>query len=76
MAEIVVSPAVAEGILEGSLESAELSHSLKSFGSSSKHRDIGPESFGIVVCLSVGTAPCFVGLAQVRFEIEDFRPDP
>ncbi len=33
-------------------------------GSSSEHAEIGPESFGIVVCRSVGTVPG-VGLAQL-----------
>ncbi len=33
------------------------------FGSSSKHAEIGPESFGIVVCRFVGTVPDIWGLA-------------
>ncbi len=53
-----------------------------SFGSSSKHAEIGPESFGIVVCRSAGTVRGNVGLVWPSFgsksgpEIEDSRPDP
>ncbi len=43
------------------MDSAELSHSLKRFGSSAKHAETSPESFGIVVCRSVGTVPGFWG---------------
>jgi hypothetical protein len=43
-------------------DSAELSHNLESFGSSSKDAEIGPDSFGIVVCRFVGTVPDIRGL--------------
>ena len=39
----------------------------KSFGSSSKHAEIGPESFGIVVCRFVGTVPDILGLVWPSF---------
>ncbi len=39
----------------------------KSFRSSSKHADIGPESFGIVVCQSMGTMPGILGFVWLRF---------
>ncbi len=38
-----------------------------SFGSSSKHAEIGPESFGVVVCRAVGTVPGIWGLVWRRF---------
>ncbi len=38
----------------------------KSFGSSSKHAEIRPESFGIVVWRSVGTAPDILCLVWLR----------
>ncbi len=49
------------------LISAELSHRKRSFGSSSKHAEIGQESFGLVVCRSVGTVPDILGLIWPRF---------
>ena len=49
------------------LISAELSHSLNSFGSSTKHAEIGPESFGIVVCRFVGTVLDILGLVWPSF---------
>ena len=39
----------------------------KSFGSSSKRAEIGPESFGIVVCRFVGTVPDILGLVWPSF---------
>ncbi len=42
---------------------------LKSFGSSSKDSEIGPESCGILVCRFVGTVPCILGLA-----LRSYRP--
>ncbi len=39
----------------------------KSFGSSAKHAEIGPESFGIVVHRSVGTEPDILGLVWLSF---------
>ena len=39
----------------------------KSFGSSSKHCEIGPESFGIVVFRFVGTPPGILGLVWPSF---------
>ncbi len=39
----------------------------KSFGSSSKHDDIGPESFGIGVRRFVGTVPNILGLVWPSF---------
>ncbi len=36
----------------------------KSFGSSSKHAESGPESFGIGWCRFVGTAPGILGLVS------------
>ncbi len=42
--------------------SAELSHSLKTSDRRRKHAGIGPESFGILVCRSVGSAPGIFGL--------------
>ncbi len=44
--------------------SAELSHNFKSFGSVSKHAEMGPESFGIAVCRFVGTVPDILGLVR------------
>ncbi len=49
------------------VDSAELSHSLKSFGSASKHDEMGPEAFGIIVCRSVRAVPCILGLIWRRF---------
>jgi hypothetical protein len=39
----------------------------KSFGSLSKHTEIGPELFGIVVCRFVGTVPDVLGLVWPSF---------
>jgi hypothetical protein len=39
----------------------------QSFGSSSKHADIGPESFGIVVGRFVGTVPDILGVVWPSF---------
>ncbi len=39
----------------------------KGFGSSSKHAEIGPESFGIVLCRSVGNVPGILHLVWPRF---------
>ncbi len=53
-----------------------------SFGSSSKHAEVGPEAVGIVVSRFVGTRAGYYGpgLAQlstpIRLDIEDSRPDP
>ncbi len=44
--------------------SAELSHSLTSFGSWWKHPDTGPKSIGICLCRFVGTAPGIFGLVS------------
>ena len=55
---------------------------LVSFGSLSKHNEIGPEAFGIVVCRFVGTVTGYFGIglaqlpARIRPEIEGSRPDP
>ncbi len=38
----------------------------ESFGTTSSHDEIGPESFGIVVCLSADIVPCILGLAWRR----------
>ncbi len=48
------------------VDSAELSRSVKSFGPSSEHAEIGPESFGIVVHRSAGTAQGILGLVWLR----------
>ncbi len=40
------------------------------FGSSSKQTEIGPESFGIVVCRFVGTGPDILGLVWPNFRPE------
>ncbi len=50
--------------------SADLSHRKTSFGPSSEHAEIGPESFGIVVCRSVGSVPCILGLVWRRFRLK------
>ncbi len=42
--------------------SAELSHSVNSFGSPSKHSEICPESFGVDVCWFAGAVPDILGL--------------
>jgi hypothetical protein len=39
----------------------------KSFGSSSKRAESGPEAFGLVVCRFVGTVPGILGLGWPRF---------
>ncbi len=43
-----------------------ISH-FKSFEASSKHAEIEPESFGIVVCQFAGTVPGIVGLVWPSF---------
>ncbi len=55
------------GSIRNSVHPAELSRSLQSFGSSSKHAEIGTGSLGIVVCRSVGTVQCMFGLVWHRF---------
>ena len=47
--------------------SAELSHSLKSFGSWPKDPETGPKSIGIGLCRFVGTAPGIFWLGFVWF---------
>ncbi len=51
----------------GRMKPAVLSHSLKNFGSSTKHVAIGPESFGIVVHRFVDTVPDIFGLVWPNF---------
>ncbi len=46
--------------------SAELAHSFNSVGSWWNHAEIGPESFGIVVCRSVGTVPGILRLVPAQ----------
>ncbi len=52
------------------MDSAELGHSLKRFGSSARHAEPSPESFGIVVCRSVGTVPGFWGSVWPSFRLK------
>ncbi len=52
----------------GHLHSAEPTSQFKSFGSSLKQAEIGPESFGIVVCRLVGTVPGILGLGLVQLQ--------
>ncbi len=48
--------------------SAELPHGAKKNGASSKRAEIGPESFGIVVCRSGGTVLDISGLVWPSFK--------
>ncbi len=60
-------------VVTAAVISAELSHSFSSFGYSSKHDEICPESFGIVVCRFVGTVLDIWGLVWPSFKS---RPGP
>jgi hypothetical protein len=61
--------------------SAEMSHNFQSFGSWSKHPEVGPKSIGIGLRRFVGTAPGLFWLGCVRFggrcgsQIDEFRPE-
>ncbi len=43
---------------------------IQGFGSSSKHAEVGPQSFGIVVCWFGGTVPDILGMVWPSFRTE------